>query len=145
MSAPEDDTSHAAAVHAWMEGAAQGLSPEDKLVLFERALRAIWQRAHRTLGEVTLGAIVARILYDMAEEFPLIATLEIDAAGVLIGEIEDRALLDGLDDAMRRTLVALLTVIGNLTAEILTPGLHAALASVSLDDGADPRSGGATK
>lgn len=141
---PEDETSHSACVRAWMEGAASGLSREDALVLFERALSALWQRAHRTLGEVTLSAIVDRVLHDVSAEFPLIAGLEVGPSGFRVDKLQNRD-LDVLDGAMRRTLVELLTVIGNLTADILTPGLHAALSSVSLPGGARGETGGSKR
>ncbi len=141
----EDENSHAACVREWMDAAAAGLSPEAKLALFERALGALWERAHRTLGEVTLGAIVDRVLHDVRAESPLMAALVVSSEGVRLGELRGQEGLDGLDDAMRRTLVALLTVIGNLTADILTPGLHAALSAVSLPEGSDTETGGSTR
>ena len=142
---PDDETSHAACVRAWREDNARDLSPEAKRALFERALRAIWQRAHRTLGEVTLGAIVDRVLHDVREEFPLMSAVEVDAAGVRLGDLQQHEQLERLDDAMDRTLVGLLTLIGNLTADILTPGLHAALRAVSPRDTADTETGGSTR
>lgn len=141
----EEETSHTACVREWMGAAAAGLSPEAKLALFERALGALWERAQRTLGEVTLGAIVDRVLHDVRAESPRMPALVVSSEGVRLGELRVQGDLDGLDDAMRRTLVALLTVIGNLTAEILTPGLHAALSAVSLPEGSDTETGGSTR
>lgn len=141
----EDETSHAACVRAWMEATARGLSPEAKVVLFERALGALWARASRTLGEVTLGAIVDRVLHDVRAECPLMSVSEVDTNGVRLGDLRDRNDIEGLDEAMRLTLVRWLTVVGNLTAEILTPGLHATLSAVSLPDGDDTDTGGSTR
>lgn len=137
----EDETNHTNFVRGWMQATAAALPPEQRLVLFERALSALWQRAYRTLGEVTLGAIVSRVLHDVAQDFPLVSALQVGPGGFRVHE-RTSGDLDHLDDAIERTLIELLTVIGNLTADILTPGLHAALSSVSLADGPDTETGG---
>ena len=138
----EDDNSHIACVRAWMQAAAGGdLARDEKVVLFGRALSAIWARALRTLGEVTLGAIVDRVLHDVADDFPLVGALDVESTGFKVEKLQDMP-LDGLDAAIERTLVELLTVIGNLTADILTPGLHAALSAVSLTDASGTEAGG---
>ncbi len=139
----EDETSHTICVRAWMRASAAGLPPEQLLALFERALTALWQRASRTLGEVTLGAIFDRVLHDVAEDHPVVSALEVGPSGVRFGALAKGG-LDDLHGAIERTLVELLTVIGNLTADILTPGLHAALSSVSRADGSGGETGGST-
>lgn len=137
-----DEMSHAAFVRAWMNAGASDVEPEVRLALFERALASLWQRAVRTLGAVTLGAIADRVLYDVSAEFPLVSAIAVDATGFRVESLRERGELEGLDGAMERTLIDLLTVIGNLTADILTPGLHAALSSVSLDATAANDGGG---
>jgi hypothetical protein len=97
----------------------------------------MWQRAQVTLGEVTLAAIVDRVLYTAAARFPALDTLKVDADGVHFDELKAR--IESLDeDALRQAvqfaMVEFLTVLGHLTAEILTPALHLALSRVALDD-----------
>ena len=127
---------HAACVDAWLGRSAKSLSAEALLGLFEAALGALWARTSTPLGEVTLTAIAERVLYDASERFPLFATLKVEPSeGIQCREL--RARIDsvsaaGLRDAIRFVLVELLTVLGNLTAEILTPELHAELSSVVL-------------
>jgi len=111
------------------------LSPELMLQLFETALGTLWRRSQVTLGDVTLTAIVDRVLYNASEEFPFFSSLKIEPTGVRSQALRDRAkslnyaeLLEGI----RFVLVEFLTVLGNLTAEILTPELHANLSKVAL-------------
>ncbi len=127
-----DTNQHALRVEAWMQAAGQGLAADQLLQLFESALAALWQRAHKTLGEVTLLAIVDRVLHGAVGRAPLLATLEVDASGFHCDGLRRRA--DGpaaLAQAMQLFLGEFLAVVGSLTAEILTPALHAALSDVT--------------
>jgi hypothetical protein len=127
---------HAARVNAWMERAAKDLSPEDVVRLFEEASSALWARTKTTLGEVTLTAIVDRVLTHAWEEFPLFSKVKVDPAEGIqwLGLRESCHTLPQakLRDGIHYVLVELLTVLGHLTAEILTPDLHAALSTVAL-------------
>ena len=137
------DPSHAAQVDAWLERAAKGQPPQELLRLFDVALAALWARTTPTLGEVTLTAIAERVTHNAGEKFPFFATLKIDHTGGL-GCDELRERITGsprapLLEAIRFVLVEFLTVLGNLTAEILTPELHAALGKVALPRGSAGR------
>ena len=120
-----------------MERAAKDLSPERLLQLFEQGFAALWQRAHQTLGDVTLTAIVERVLYTAAEQFPFLSSLEIEASGIRCQELRERAGTlhrDQLAVGIRFVLVEFLTVLGSLTAEILSPALHSELSKVAPED-----------
>ena len=131
-----DAAAHAAQVDAWLKQSAKDLSPEVLLQLFETALGALWARTATTLGEVTLTAIADRVLHNASEKFPLFSSLEVEPTG----GIQFRALrarigsvrVSELKEAVRFVLVEFLTVLGNLTAEILTPELHSELSNVAL-------------
>ncbi|WP_437941968.1 hypothetical protein [Sorangium sp. So ce341] len=128
---------HSACVDAWMERVAQGLPPDRFVQLFERAFSALWRRAHATLGEVTLGAIVDRVLYYASERYPILSPLEVDSAGLDCAELQALAgglARDQLAEGLRFILVEFLTVLGNLTAEILTPALHGELSKVAQEE-----------
>ena len=141
-----DEDEHAARVAAWLERSAKGLSPEALLRLFEVAFGALWARTKITLGEVTLTAIAERVLHNASEKFPLLASLKVEAAGGIqcrdlrerVTSMHDSELLEGI----RFVLVEFLTVLGKLTAEILTPELHSELSSVNSNttDPGDQRS-----
>ena len=116
---------------AWLERI-QDLPVDAQLEAFEAAFDAIWRRAHRTLGDVTLTAIVDRVLYLARERFPMLGSLEVGETGLRSGALRGAnvAAHPDLLDGMRFALVELLTVLGSLTAEILSPALHAELARV---------------
>lgn len=125
-----DGNEHNQRVVAWLQGAPEELPVEPLLRRFERVFSAILQRAQQTLGEVTLLAIVDRVLYVAAEKFPLVSALEVEGSAVSCRKLLERTReLSGpeLVAAIRFVLVEFLTVLGNLTADILTPALHAEL------------------
>jgi hypothetical protein len=133
-----DEGHHAACVDAWLERSAKDLPPERLLILFEAAVRALWGCTSTTLGEVTLTAIADRVLYNAGERFPSFSLLKLEPSGELqggelrerVGAMSDSELVGGI----RYVLVEFLTVLGNLTAEILTPELQAELSAVALPE-----------
>lgn len=131
-----DENDHRARVDAWMERAAKEAPPERLFDAFERAFGAMWRRARVTLGDVTLMAILDRVLYTAGERFPLLSSLEVDATGLRSDKFRERALSlhrDQLVEGIRFILVEFLRVLGNLTAEVLTPALHSELAKVAAE------------
>jgi hypothetical protein len=93
----------------------------------------MWQRAQPTLGEVTLGAILDRVLYTATERFSFLGSLELKDGRVDFDELRKStgAVAPGeLASATRFVVLEFLTVLGHLTAEILTPALHAELLTV---------------
>jgi hypothetical protein len=133
----DESDHHRAQVDAWMHRAGKLALPERLLDAFEQGFGAIWRRARVTLGDVTLMAILDRVLYSAAERFPLISPLEVDATGLRSDKFRQRAgslHRDQLGEGIRFILVEFLTVLGNLTAEVLTPALHSELAKVAAED-----------
>jgi len=135
------DSDHHDPVTAWFQRAAQGRSVESLIQSFQDTFAALWQRSHLTLGEVTLTAIVERVLHTATEQYPLLASVEVEASGLRCQSLRSQAGLrhDQLSAAIRFVLVEFLTVLGNLTAQILTPALHAELSkghAIAGDSGA---------
>ncbi len=131
-----DETGHAAFVDRWLERAAKNL-PETRLpALLEMALAALWSRGHVTLGEVTLGAVTERVFYYATERYPFLASLTVDADGIHFEKLRES--MDPTDarvtEALRFALVQLLSVLGNLTDDTITPSLQSAVFKVSLGD-----------
>jgi hypothetical protein len=138
-----DTHEHGACVNAWMCRAAKGLPPERLLQVFEQGFATLWGRANRTLGDVTLMAIVDRALCVATEHYPFLAGVQVEATGLRCHEIRKHIgslPRDEIEKAVRFVLVEFLTVLGNLTAEILTPALHAELLKMTSEQGRPPES-----
>lgn len=135
----------------WLARTSTGASPPALVTLLQSALDVLWRRAQQTLGDVTVRAIVSRALVTASSRHPLLRSLTVDAEGVscaalarVVGATRPAPSASGAADAaavraaMRDVLVELLTVLGDLTANILTAALHDALMSVS---GPEPAAG----
>jgi hypothetical protein len=133
--AGRDSNAHATLVDAWLDRSAKDLAPEVVVHLFEGAFVALWTRTKTTLGEVTLTAITERVFYNASEKFSVLSSLNVGPdASISFGDLRERmkaASAAELLQGVRFVLVEFLTVLGNLTAEILTPELHAELANVT--------------
>jgi len=90
-----------------------------------------------TLGEVTLTAIVDRVLYTASEKYSFLSALKIDGTRICFDDFRRQGAVQHgrhLHEVVRFVLVELLTVLGNLTDEILTSALHAELSKVAPGD-----------
>jgi hypothetical protein len=105
---------------------------------FEQGFGALWRRASRTLGDVTVSAIVERGLHDVSANIPLLTALKVEnGVGVQFGGLRRNLRpenVDQLREGMRSTFIHLLTIIGNLTGDILTPALHVELSNARVED-----------
>lgn len=127
------ENAHVACVEGWLERAGENPSADQLAGLFQQAFAALWKRAHRTLGEVTLTAIADRVLYTVAEQYPAFAALELEDGQLQSPGRDDwpgSQSREELVEAIRFVLVEFLTVLGSLTADILTPALHAELSNL---------------
>jgi hypothetical protein len=133
-----DENHHTACVDAWMKRATTGASSERLVGAFNDGFAALWQRAHQSLADITLSAIADRVLHSAAAQFPVLSGLNLTPAGLESRELRERAgRLEGdrLADGIHFILVEFLTVLGTLTAEILTPALHSELSKAAAEAG----------
>ena len=122
------ESDHRKCVDSWLEGRARDLTIAQYVALFDAGVSAVWRRASRTLGDVTLRAIMDRVLHTAADDHPMLSSVSLQADGVRVDRLRARARDVGdIEEALRCLLVELLTAIGHLTADILTPPLHEAL------------------
>ena len=137
-----DGNTHQAVVSAWLRHAPA--EPQALRRAFEATFAALWQRTRLTLGDVTLTAIIDRVLHVASEQFPALGSLELDKGRLRwSGKPPVRGAEAGrLREGIQFFLVEFLTVLGNLTAEILTPALHAEVSRsrASTDDSEGPKS-----
>ena len=133
-----EHSEHAAYVDTWIARLPKQLTPGQMVSAFEQGFTALWRRAARTLGEVTVSAIVDRVLHDVSATFPLLSGLKVqNGVGVQFGELRGNIRpehVDQLREGMRAMLVHLLTLVGNLTADVLTLALHVELSNVRVED-----------
>src|SRR5262245_31898353 len=126
------ESDHDTCVRAWLERSAGASSSNHPLEALEHAFMVMWQRAHLTLGKVTLNAIAGRVLYSTGRKYPMLSPLTLDEQGLrggeLIGGSPDQS---ELENAVRSLLVEFLTVLGSLTGGVLTPALHAELSKLA--------------
>lgn len=125
--------SHAACVAEWLARRAANLTAAQQVALLDLGFTAVWNTAHQTLGSITLTAVVDRVLSTSAKDFPPLSQTRADFSGISFEAIYANGTTpDQSVAALRSTLIELLRVLGAITAEILTPSLHAALAAVSM-------------
>lgn len=132
----DSESVHDHRVREWFRRGRPEASSADLVVRrFEEGFARVWRRAAATLGEITLAAITRRVLHHGAARRSELGPLRVGPAGLdpdslamlrgraAAGELDPEA----LEEMLRGVLVELLTVVGRLTAEILTPALHEAL------------------
>jgi hypothetical protein len=133
-----EPSEHTAYVDTWFDGLPENLSPRHLVSAFEQTFTALWRRAQRTLGDVTVSAIVDRVLHEASARYPLFGALKVEGGiGLQFGELRQRVRpedAEQLREGMRAMLIQFLTVMGNLTADILTPALHVELSGVRVED-----------
>lgn len=135
---------HITVVDLWLKSLPQSLDAPAYIDAFQSALTAMHAKVNKTLGEITLRAIIDRVVHVCSEEYPFLSLIRIlPDGGARCDELRRQvsALLpDELQQGTRHVLIELLTVIGTLTAELLTVELHdALLTSVAPGDGAAAR------
>jgi hypothetical protein len=126
----EVESDHRRCVQLWTQRWPQDWTAPRRVAAFEQAFGALFWRAHQTLGAVTVVAISARVLAAAAERYPELAGAAVGGRGLQAERL--RHGLPALDEAqllerIHFVLVEFLTVVGTVTAEILTPALHAEL------------------
>jgi hypothetical protein len=128
-------TKHRPHVERLMGRLPEHATAEQLVAAFQQSVTALWQRAALPLGSITLTAIVDRVLHDGSTTHPLLAMLDIDdETGVRFDKLRNKVTAQDAQqvrDGMSDFLLRFLTVVGNLTGDILTPALHARLDDVT--------------
>jgi hypothetical protein len=132
MTHEQDQPGHVAAVDAWLAHSLAHDSSVEIVSLFEVAYEALWNRAVSTLGSVTLAALTDRALFTAAGRYAFLSAMAPCSHGDLRSKPQTHERLASvprseLIEGLRFGLLELITVIGRLTAEILSEELHAAL------------------
>lgn len=130
-------TAHARCVEEWLarRGAARA-SPRQNAELVVAGLRAVWERARPTLGEVTLAVVFHRAVATIEKAAPPLQLLRLrvtESAAVEIDVLDPDAISVEAVSSTSLVLIEVLKVLDRLTAGMLTAGLHDALAVAGTD------------
>jgi circadian clock protein KaiC len=126
---------HEETVDACFERLRRDVSPEAFEQIFGKLVAALWIRSSRTLSVVTLDAIFERSLSLTQSRFPLFASFALEyKEGLFQGFLRSAAVTADpqLIECFRYFLVTLLTLFGNLTADILLTALYRELQTFAL-------------
>lgn len=129
-----DDNRHREVVAAWAARIGPDLPPRQMIDAFENAFDRLWQRARRTLGDITLVAISDRVLDTASRQCGVLDAVSIGDGGLNFDKLRERANETDRAElllAAQVVLIEFLTVLGKLVADILTPALHAELANAA--------------
>ncbi len=118
---------HAIQVDAWIEKSVNGLSQAAQAQIFKDAVEVIEKRILATLSAITWNAILDRALIRSAQSFPLLSGIKIQLGGIsidgLLLNLQDQK-ANQVIEAFRFLLIEILTIVGNLTAGVLTEPLY---------------------
>jgi hypothetical protein len=126
------EVEHAAAVDRWLIHATDHVTQAELVERCGVAFAAIWGHALSALGAVTLLAIAERVLASASAHHGFLSAIPLHPNG----DVRWRSILQArmaavprpaLIAGVRAGMIELLTVLGRLTAEILSDQLHAAL------------------
>ena len=125
-SAVDAGQTHEQIVDACIARLNRDMTQEKLEQVFGQLIGALWLRASRTLSEVTLDAIFERALFISRERFPLLIAYQLDykERRITRSPSERTATRHDVIDAFRHLIVTVLTLLGNLTADILLIGLY---------------------
>jgi hypothetical protein len=125
---------HIRKVNEWETSHGTGLSSKELVNLYSSAIQAMVRRSLETLSAITVLVVLDRVLNEVKEGYPFLSEIKADSQGINFDSFLEK---EGLDPeefkrALHEFLVGLLTVLGNITADILTTPLHKELMTISV-------------
>jgi hypothetical protein len=121
------DEQHTAFVTAWLAEATADLTPAQVLDLAEEGLNRLWRRVNLSIGVLTLQAILDRAIFVSADLWPPIGRIRVDATGVHCRDLRQDATDEhaaAMIAGFQGLFVNLLTILSDLTADMLTEALY---------------------
>jgi hypothetical protein len=129
---------HLKLIKDWENTNANDLNSDQHVRLLEKAFRAIELRAGTTLSVVTLTLILDRVLHESKAKYPLLSEAFIESNRLSFEKMHNHHKSEHLIEPIRYVLVELLTVLGRITADILTTPLHKELLKVTWNHSEKP-------
>jgi hypothetical protein len=127
---------HSAHVGSWIKTSTPGLSSDQLIELFEFTLDRLWKRSSISMSEVTLVAVIDRALFNSSDRFKLLELLKIDIGGIdwkafkaTVAQLNPHE----VTRAFTFFITEIISIIGNITGELISGPLLQELTSVKLD------------
>lgn len=133
----EQNILYAKLVQDWENKNASDLPLTQRVILLEKAIHVIEQRALMTLSSITLEVILDRVRHQSIEKFPLLTDVKFNNKHLNFQELlhkKKKHKEEDLVEALRYFLIEFITVLGRITADILTTPLHRELLKVKWTD-----------
>lgn len=128
---------HAAQLATWIEATTQGLSSHKTLGLFEQTITALWTTSRSILSSVLLLAVSERVLFHGSTHHPILKLVEVNVSGFNFDELRKTAKKishDQIVAALRQVLTDFISILGDITNEVLSPILFQVLAKINLQN-----------
>lgn len=128
--------SHANQVNEWDAKICAGLDLKSFVRTYECAIQAVENRSLITLSSVTLKVVVDRALNESIEKFALLSWATVEPERIDLSRLLEKC--ESYDPteirkALRFLLIKILNVLGNITADVLSPALHSELMLVNAE------------
>ena len=123
---------HQAHVTGWLKKNERGLSNEQLVDLLELALSSLWESAALSVGEVTLAAVLDRTVVNACEMYKWLPNIVVSGGAAdfsVLREAAPRLNRRNVLRAVHFILTDFQAILGNLTAETITPALNRQLAN----------------
>jgi hypothetical protein len=118
---------HSKFVSDWIRDTTKGLVQEELLLAFEKAFNRLLDGTRISISEVTMDAVLDRILDNCAESYPMMNQVFIEKTRFNFDDLRSELSKhhdEEIKSAFHYLITDFLFVIGNLTGELLTPQLH---------------------
>ena len=126
---------HSNKVRDWIESVTPGLSPPELIELFEFTITKLWSRSCIMIGDVTLLAILDRVLASFTETHKISFPLSIDSAGIRWDNLRKSGAKLKPDEiilALTYFATEFIAIAGSITGDLLSGPLHKELETITL-------------
>ena len=130
----EQSNPHKVLVDLWEEQNTKDLQDEQLIQVYGAAFQSIERSCLSTLSIVTIKVVIDRILHLGSEKYSILSLATFEASGLSLKGLNQNNKnykTEELKDALSYLLVEFLTVIGNITSDVLTTKLHNKLMEVT--------------
>ncbi len=110
----------------WIERSTAQISEKAMIILVGRTLQKMLVAIHYSVSEVTLAAVLDRVLYNSSEQHSVLKGIKANGIKLNFAGLKN-VRNENMQDAFHYLITEFIYIIGNLTAERLTPVLYQVL------------------